>query len=98
GQDFRALRSAVDADCRAVLLIGRDASRIAHALEGTRTPIEVKGTLDAAVARALVLAQPGDVVLLSPACASLDQFRNYVERGEHFRSLVRRFAAEPAHA
>ncbi|MEJ7668755.1 MAG: UDP-N-acetylmuramoyl-L-alanine--D-glutamate ligase [Casimicrobiaceae bacterium] len=98
GQDFRALRSAVDADCRAVLLIGRDASRIAHALEGTRTPIEVKGTLDAAVARALVLAQPGDVVLLSPACASLDQFRNYVERGEHFRSLVRRFVAEPAHA
>ncbi|MGI8894271.1 MAG: UDP-N-acetylmuramoyl-L-alanine--D-glutamate ligase [Casimicrobiaceae bacterium] len=98
GQDFRALRSAVDANCRAVLLIGRDAPQIAHALEGTRTPVELNGTLEAAVARALVLAQPGDAVLLSPACASLDQFRNYIERGERFRSLVRRFIAEPAHA
>jgi len=98
GQDFSALRLSVDAHCRAVLLIGRDAATIARALEGTQTPIELAGTLDAAVARAQALARPGDVVLLSPACASLDQFRNYVERGECFRSLVRRFAAEPAHA
>jgi len=98
GQDFSALRSHVDAGCRAVLLIGRDAPRIALALAGTRTRVEVNGTLDGAVARALQLAQPGDVILLSPACASLDQFRDYIERGERFRSLVRGVAAERAHA
>ena len=45
-------------------------------------------TLDRAVARAIEIAQPGDAVLLSPACASLDQFRDYVERGNRFRDLV----------
>ena len=54
---------------------------IAHAVSA--------GTLDAAVKRAFALAEPGDAVLLSPACASLDQFRNYVERGERFAALVR---------
>ncbi len=96
GQDFRPLRSAVDADCRAVLLIGRDAPMLAQALSGSRAPVENVGTLDAAVERAIALAKPGDAVLLSPACASLDQFRNYVERGERFASLVT--AKEPAHA
>jgi UDP-N-acetylmuramoylalanine--D-glutamate ligase len=96
GQDFRPLRSAVDADCRAVLLIGRDAPALARALEGARAPVEIVRTLDAAVARAIALAQPGDAVLLSPACASLDQFRDYVERGERFVALVT--AREPAHA
>jgi UDP-N-acetylmuramoylalanine--D-glutamate ligase len=96
GQDFRPLKSAVDADCRAVLLIGRDAPALAHALEGTRATVEVVRTLEAAVERAMVLAQPGDAVLLSPACASLDQFKSYVERGERFATLVT--AGEPAHA
>ncbi len=96
GQDFRPLKSAVDADCRAVLLIGRDAPLLAHALAGSRAAVETVGTLEAAVERAAALAQPGDAVLLSPACASLDQFRSYIERGERFAALVT--AREPAHA
>jgi UDP-N-acetylmuramoylalanine--D-glutamate ligase len=99
GQDFTPLKSAVDADCRAVLLIGRDAALIARALEGTPAKVELLGTLERAVERASALAEPGDVVLLSPACASLDQFRNYVERGERFRALVRaRLSQLEAHA
>jgi UDP-N-acetylmuramoylalanine--D-glutamate ligase len=72
-----------------VLLVGRDAAKIAQAIAGTRARVETVATLEAAVARAFALAQPGDAVLLSPACASLDQFRNYVERGERFTALVR---------
>jgi UDP-N-acetylmuramoylalanine--D-glutamate ligase len=94
GQDFRPLKSSVDADCRAVLLIGRDAKLIAGALEGTPAHVEMVGTLDAAVDRAIKLAEPGDAVLLSPACASLDQFKSYVERGESFKALVRAKLAE----
>ncbi len=96
GQDFRPLKSSVDADCRAVLLIGRDAPLIARALEGTPAHVEIVGTLDAAVDRAIELAQPGDAVLLSPACASLDQFTSYVERGESFAARVRARLAELA--
>ena len=88
GQDFRPLRAAVDADCRAVLLIGRDAPMLAQSLAGSRATVETVRTLEAAVERALVLAQPGDAVLLSPACASLDQFQSYIERGERFAALV----------
>ncbi len=99
GQDFRALKSSVDADCRAVLLIGRDAPLLAAALAGTPALVEQMGTLDAAVDRALVLAEPGDAVLLSPACASLDQFANYAQRGERFATLVRaRIAEAESHA
>ncbi len=79
----------MDRACRAVLLIGRDAPQIARALAGTSARIETPGTLEAAVARALDVALPGDAVLLSPACASLDQFRDYVERGTRFAELVR---------
>ena len=88
GQDFRPLKSAVDADCRAVLLIGRDAPLLAQALAGSRAAVEDVRTLEAAVERAAALAQPGDAVLLSPACASLDQFQSYIERGERFTALV----------
>ena len=88
GQAFAPLRAVVDQHCRAVLLIGRDGPRIASALAGARLPVEFSGTLDAAVARAMTLAQPGDAVVLSPACASLDQFANYIERGERFAAQV----------
>ncbi|MDQ2917475.1 MAG: UDP-N-acetylmuramoyl-L-alanine--D-glutamate ligase [Casimicrobiaceae bacterium] len=95
GQSFAPLRSSVDRACRAVLLIGRDAPQIARALAGTSARVEMIGTLDMAVERAIDLALPGDAVLLSPACASLDQFRDYAERGTRFAELVNtRLAAD----
>ena len=88
GQDFGPLRAAVDAHCRAVLLIGRDAPAIERALTGTRANVGQAGTLEVAVTRAINMAQPGDAVVLSPACASLDQFVNYIERGERYARRV----------
>ena len=89
GQSFAALKPAIDRICRTVLLIGRDADLIAKGLSGTSAQVESMGTLDQAVDRALTLARDGDVVLLSPACASLDQFRDYAERGDRFAHRVR---------
>jgi UDP-N-acetylmuramoylalanine--D-glutamate ligase len=95
GQSFAPLARSVQRACRAVLLIGRDAPQIAHALRETSVHVESVGTLEAAVARAIEMAVPGDAVLLSPACASLDQFRDYVERGTRFAELVNaRIAAD----
>jgi UDP-N-acetylmuramoylalanine--D-glutamate ligase len=95
GQSFVPLASAVERTCRAVLLIGRDAPQIARALAGKQVRVETCGTLDVAVGRAIDLASPGDAVLLSPACASLDQFHDYVERGRRFAELVHaRLAAD----
>jgi UDP-N-acetylmuramoylalanine--D-glutamate ligase len=88
GQDFGALRAAVVQRARAVVLIGRDAPRIAEVLAGT-VPLVSAADLPAAVAQARALARPGDAVLLSPACASFDMFRNYQHRGEAFAAAVR---------
>ncbi|NMF97846.1 UDP-N-acetylmuramoyl-L-alanine--D-glutamate ligase [Aromatoleum toluolicum] len=90
GQDFSPLRAAVARHARAVMLIGRDAALIDAALAGSGVPTERAPDMDAAVARAAALAQPGDVVLLSPACASLDMFRNYAHRAEVFVAAVLR--------
>jgi UDP-N-acetylmuramoylalanine--D-glutamate ligase len=98
GQSFGALKSVVDRNCRTVLLIGRDAELIARGLAGTSARVESMATLDAAVDRAVEIAADGDVVLLSPACASLDQFRDYIERGERFAHLVRRTLTASADA
>jgi UDP-N-acetylmuramoylalanine--D-glutamate ligase len=98
GQSFAPLRASVERSCRAVLLIGRDAPQIERALRGSTVPVESVGTLDAAVLRAIDLAQPGDVVLLSPACASLDQFSDYAERGRRFAELVYARIAEDVDA
>lgn len=84
GQDFAPLRPVVARHARAVVLIGRDAPVLAAAFAGLDLPVEPAADLDAAVARANALAQAGDAVLLSPACASLDMFRNYAHRGEVF--------------
>jgi UDP-N-acetylmuramoylalanine--D-glutamate ligase len=98
GQDFRALKASVESHCRAVVLLGRDAPAIAAALSGVAVPIEFAPSLEAAVARAIAHAQSGDVVLLSPACASLDMFHDYVERGDRFKGAVAAHATESAHA
>ncbi len=89
--DFAALSELVRRNTRAVLTIGEAAGVIEKALSGAAT-IERAQTMEAAVARAAALARPGDTVLLSPACASFDQYRNFEERGRHFASLARKVA------
>src|SRR5690606_11051268 len=84
GQDFAPLAEAARAHARAVVLIGQDAVLIAQALAGIDVPTESVATLEQAVSRSMELAQPGDTVLLSPACASMDMFRNYGHRGSSF--------------
>jgi UDP-N-acetylmuramoylalanine--D-glutamate ligase len=68
---------------RSVHLIGAEAERLAAVIDGDRDE-----TLEQAVAHAAQLARPGDVILLSPACASYDQFANFEERGDAFRKLA----------
>lgn len=87
GADFSALRAPVAAHCRAVVLLGRDAERLAEALGDAVPLIRVK-TLEEAVQQCTALAEVGDSVLLSPACASLDMFKNFEERGRLFAQAV----------
>ncbi|MGL1832402.1 UDP-N-acetylmuramoyl-L-alanine--D-glutamate ligase [Rhodocyclaceae bacterium SMB388] len=89
GQDFSLLCTAIEDHARAVVLIGRDAHRIEAALAGLDVPIEHAKNMEEAVARAAALARAGDLVMLSPACASLDMFRNYAHRGDVFAGAVR---------
>ena len=87
GADFSALKAPVARFCRAVVLLGRDAERLAEAL-GDVAPLVRVQTLDEAVQRCSELAEAGDAVLLSPACASLDMFKNFEERGRLFAQAV----------
>ncbi|MBJ9975739.1 UDP-N-acetylmuramoyl-L-alanine--D-glutamate ligase [Pseudomonas sp. S75] len=91
GADFAALREPVGAHCRAVVLLGRDAQRLSDTLQGA-VPLVHAATLDEAVQRCAELAEPGDAVLLSPACASLDMFRNFEERGRLFAQAAEALA------
>jgi UDP-N-acetylmuramoylalanine--D-glutamate ligase len=89
GQDFAPLAEAARHTARAVVVIGRDAAEISQALDFKGIFNKSAGTLADAVALARSLAQRGDAVLLSPACASFDMFRNYAHRGEVFCAVVK---------
>jgi UDP-N-acetylmuramoylalanine--D-glutamate ligase len=94
GQDFSPLAAPVCERARAVVLLGRDRRLIAEAIRGCRVPLHLVESIDEAVRTAFEAALPGDAVLLSPACASFDMFRNYEHRGEAFVEAVARFEAE----
>jgi UDP-N-acetylmuramoylalanine--D-glutamate ligase len=98
GQDFTPLRAPVQRWVRAVALIGRDAALIEAALAGCGAELQHHTSLEQAVAWCFEQARSGDAVLLSPACASLDMFRNYKHRGEVFVDAVKALAAERGEA
>jgi UDP-N-acetylmuramoylalanine--D-glutamate ligase len=88
GETFRPLVGALGANVRSVHLIGEAAEALAEELERAGVAFRRDGDLETATRAAADLAEPGDVVLLSPACASYDQFANFAERGDAFRRLV----------
>ncbi len=92
GSDYSPLREPLHAKAHAALLIGAAAPKIAEHLGDKAVQILHCGTLASAVDRAYQLAEPGDTVLLAPACSSFDQFENYEHRGRVFKELVRALA------
>ncbi len=94
GQDFTPLAEPVARHVRAIALIGRDAGTIEAALQSAGVPMERHASLEAATRWCFERAQSGDAVLLSPACASLDMFRNYKHRADVFVAEVQALAAE----
>ncbi|HEY1393337.1 MAG TPA: UDP-N-acetylmuramoyl-L-alanine--D-glutamate ligase, partial [Methylibium sp.] len=94
GQDFSPLLEPVSQHVRAAALIGRDAEALDVALGAAGVPLQRHDSLEAATRWCFEQAAPGDAVLLSPACASLDMFRNYAHRAEVFKDTVRSLAAE----
>lgn len=89
GQDFSPLARPLEEHARAVVLIGRDAKTIAIAICGAGVPLHYATSMEEAVQKSFALAQEGDAVLLSPACASLDMFKNYAHRAEAFIAAVK---------
>jgi len=96
GQDFSPLKSACAAHARAVVLIGRDAPLIEAAVAGCGIPLLRARDMDEAVRMAFQVSQAGDAVLLSPACASFDMFRNYEHRAQMFVAAVEKLQQERA--
>jgi UDP-N-acetylmuramoylalanine--D-glutamate ligase len=93
GQDFAPLKPALARQARALVLIGRDAERIASAVAGIEVPVVRARDMDDAVRASQELAREGDAVLLSPACASFDMFRNYEHRAQVFVEAVHKLMA-----
>ena len=93
GDDFSRLRDALQQHAKSIVLIGEATESIAKAIAGIGH-IDRAGSLAQAVERAVGLAESGDVVLFSPACASFDMFRDYLDRGQQFRDLVNALPAE----
>ncbi len=89
GQDFSPLKDALTRHGRAAILIGRDGPKIGAAIEGCGIPVARAADMAEAVRMAAAQASPGDAVLLSPACASFDMFRNYEHRAQVFVAAVR---------
>ena len=94
GQDFSPLRVPIQQFAREVVLIGKDAVKLREVLQGAGVPMHDAANLEDAVKLCQGLAQTGDAVLLSPACASLDMFKNYVHRGEVFAQAVHALALD----
>jgi UDP-N-acetylmuramoylalanine--D-glutamate ligase len=92
GQDFKPLAGAFRGKVREAVLIGKDAPAIAAALDGV-CKTETAASMEAAVAAAHRIAVAGDTVLLSPACASFDMFRDYGHRGDVFAAAVQKLRA-----
>ena len=95
GQDFSPLSEPVAGNARKVVLIGRDGPQIATALAGTGVPLSYAASMKDAVEDAYAAARDNDVVLLSPACASFDMFRNYIHRAEVFVNAVKALERSP---
>jgi UDP-N-acetylmuramoylalanine--D-glutamate ligase len=87
GQDFAPLAAAFRGKVRKTIVIGRDGPAVAAALSGA-CAVQSCATLPEAVGAAALAAEPGDIVLLSPACASLDMFQDYAHRGRVFAAAV----------
>jgi UDP-N-acetylmuramoylalanine--D-glutamate ligase len=94
GQDFSPLAGPLARHARAVVLIGRDAPRIREAMAGSAVPLHEAASMEDAVRQCAALAQPGDAVLMSPACASFDMFDNYPHRARVFRAAVAALAQD----
>jgi len=94
GQDFSPLKSAVASRVRAVVLIGRDGDKIAQSIEGSGVPMQRARTMEEAVRMSRAAAREGDAVLLSPACASFDMFRDYEDRARVFVQAVKGLLAQ----
>jgi UDP-N-acetylmuramoylalanine--D-glutamate ligase len=88
GDDLTPLGEVLRSRGRAIVTIGETAEQFAALAEG-QVPAVVAGELVAAIAHARALAQPGDAIVLAPACASYDQFRSYAHRGDVFAAAVR---------
>jgi UDP-N-acetylmuramoylalanine--D-glutamate ligase len=94
GQDFTPLQNVVTQNVRVAVLIGRDAEKIAYALKDTGVPLLMASDMQDAVRISAAEAIDGDAVLMSPACASFDMFKNYVHRAEVFIAAVRELEVE----